>query len=97
MLYEEDSEVRPEHLSYLKRDLTDIDSTFILPREGIDLENVFKDFIVQALELTLGNQAQAARLLGISFSTLRYRMDKYGLKQYQKDATLALSGRKGGD
>ena len=97
VLYEEASEVRPEHLSYLKRDLTGIGSTFILPREGIDLENVFKEFIVQALELTLGNQAQAARLLGISFSTLRYRMNKYGLKEYQKEATLTLSGRKGGD
>ncbi|MEE9518937.1 MAG: helix-turn-helix domain-containing protein, partial [bacterium] len=53
---------------------------FTLPREGVDIESVFRSLIVQALDRTEDNQSQAARLLGISLPTLRYRMAKYGLK-----------------
>jgi DNA-binding protein Fis len=35
--------------------------------------------LVQALERTLGNQTQAARLLRITRDTLRYRMKKFNL------------------
>jgi transcriptional regulator with PAS, ATPase and Fis domain len=51
-----------------------------LPDEGIDLEAVIKDLIVQAMERTGGNKAMAARLLGISKPTLLYRLQKFGLK-----------------
>jgi DNA-binding NtrC family response regulator len=53
---------------------------FILPREGIRLEEVERDFIRQALDQSAGSRAGAARLLGISRHVLRYRMEKYGLK-----------------
>lgn len=53
---------------------------FSLPGEGISLEDVEKDLIVQALERSGGNQSRAARLLGITRHTLLYRMEKYGLK-----------------
>lgn len=53
---------------------------FSLPEEGISLEDVEKDLIVQALERSGGNQSRAARLLGITRHTLLYRMEKYGLK-----------------
>jgi len=43
------------------------------------LDNVEKDTILKALEQTRWNKTAAARLLGISFSTLRYRMQKLGL------------------
>jgi two-component system, NtrC family, response regulator AtoC len=36
---------------------------------------------VQALERTSGNVSRAARELGISRDTLRYRIDKYGLQK----------------
>ena len=36
--------------------------------------------IKSALEQAAGNQSQAARLLGISRDTLRYRLKKYGLE-----------------
>jgi two-component system response regulator AtoC len=51
-----------------------------LPDGGIDLEEVVKDLIVQAMERTRGNMAKAARLLGISKPTLVYRLQKFGLK-----------------
>ena len=35
---------------------------------------------MRALAQTQGNVTQAARLLGVSRDTLRYRIDKYNLK-----------------
>ncbi len=52
---------------------------FELPAEGVDLEQVERGLLVQALERTGGNQTGAARLLGISRYALRYRMEKFGL------------------
>ena len=79
VVYENASEVNPENLSFLKTGPFERDSFFDLPAEGIDIEDHFKDLILQALDKTQGNQSQAARLLGISLSTLRCRREKYGL------------------
>lgn len=51
-----------------------------LPERGIELEEVIKDLILQAMERTSGNMAKASRLLGISKPTLVYRLQKFGLK-----------------
>lgn len=53
---------------------------FVLPADGVDLEGVEKTLIVQALERSRGNKSQAARLLGISRDTLRYRLEKFDLE-----------------
>ena len=49
--------------------------------DGIDLEAMVarleQNLIHQALTLTDGNKTEAAELLGISFRSLRYRLDKY--------------------
>jgi transcriptional regulator with PAS, ATPase and Fis domain len=47
--------------------------------DGVDLEELEKDFIRQALERTGGNRTQAAQLLGLTRSTLLYRMQKFEL------------------
>ena len=65
-----------EHLSFLKASSHNETSAFALPSEGVDIESVFRVLIVQALEKAEDNQSQAARLLGISLPTLRYRMAK---------------------
>jgi len=55
-----------------------------LPDEGLDLEevvtNLETDLIRQALNKCRGNKTNAAKLLGLSFRSFRYRLDKYGLK-----------------
>ena len=51
-----------------------------LPDGGIELEEVVRDLIVQAMDRTRGNMARAARLLGISKPTLVYRLQKFGMK-----------------
>jgi two-component system response regulator PilR (NtrC family) len=61
-----------------------------LPAQGIDLERVVEDFerslIIRALERTSGHRTEAARLLGVTFRSLRYRLSKLG-----------ITGAEGGD
>jgi len=47
--------------------------------DGIDLEEVERQIIVKALERAKWNRTEAARLLGISKDTLRYRIEKFQL------------------
>ena len=46
---------------------------------GTQLEEIERDAIVKALEQTKYNKTAAARLLGISFRALRYRVKKLGI------------------
>jgi len=50
-----------------------------VPADGLVLEDVERKLIREALERANGNQSQAARLLGISRDTLRYRLKKHGM------------------
>lgn len=52
----------------------------VLPAEGIDLERLEQELIRQALERAQGNKSSAARLLGLTRDTLRYRLEKYGIE-----------------
>jgi DNA-binding NtrC family response regulator len=53
-------------------------SPFRLPPEGIDIEEVEKELIHQALEITEWNQSKAARKLNLGIDAFRYRMKKFG-------------------
>ena len=59
---------------------------FVLPAEGVDLDAVERDLIRQALERTGGNKSGAARLLGMSRDTFRYRADKHELALERPDS-----------
>jgi two-component system response regulator AtoC len=52
-----------------------------LPEGGLALEAVERALLAAALNKADGNQSAAARLLGVSRDTLRYRMEKFGLGQ----------------
>lgn len=62
-----------------------------LPDEGIDLEEIEKEILVQALERHDWNQTRAARYLNISRKTLIYRMEKFGLMPASDGAPSVLS------
>jgi DNA-binding NtrC family response regulator len=49
---------------------------FVLPEDGIDWERMEADLLDQALRRAGGNLAAAARLLGMSRSRLRYRLER---------------------
>ncbi len=51
---------------------------FKIPPDGIDIEEVEKELIRQALAMSKGNQSKAARLLNIGVDAMRYRMKKFG-------------------
>ncbi len=53
--------------------------SFVLPAEGIDLDELERSLLRQAVDRTDGNQSAAARMLGISRYALRYRLEKHGL------------------
>ena len=55
-------------------------SWWTCPEGGLALEAVERALLLKALERAGGNQSAAARLLGLSRDTLRYRMDKFGLE-----------------
>ncbi len=50
-----------------------------LPEEGIDLEEIEREILLQALEKHGWNQTHAANYLNISRKTLIYRMEKFAL------------------
>ena len=52
---------------------------FVLPPEGVSLDALERELICQALDRMAGNKTGAARLLGLSRDTLRYRLEKHGL------------------
>lgn len=54
--------------------------TAAVPLQEMSLEDAERSMLVQALEKTAGNQTRAAKRLGISRDTLRYRMKKFDLK-----------------
>jgi two-component system, NtrC family, response regulator PilR len=47
---------------------------------GTQLESIERDAIVKALEKTRYNKTAAAKLLGMSFRALRYRIKKLGIE-----------------
>jgi two-component system response regulator PilR (NtrC family) len=53
------------------------------PEDGLDLERHLeeyeRDILIKALEKTQGNRTEAARLLHVSFRSMRYRLSKLGI------------------
>jgi DNA-binding NtrC family response regulator len=78
--------VQPEHLpNWLFSQTMAVDqqpsnNQFKLPESGISLEEVEKNLILQALEKANNNKTLAAKLLNISYDSLRYQVKKYGLE-----------------
>ena len=54
-------------------------SSFQLPEEGIDLEEVELELVRQALDRTGASVPKAAKLLGLTAKTLEVRMQRFGL------------------
>src|SRR6185503_7212818 len=61
----------------------------VLPAEGVDLDQIVSDYertwVLRALEQTGGVRKRAATLLGISFRSLRYRLEKLGIDKGDDD------------
>ena len=58
---------------------------FRLPPNGVILEDVERELLVQAIERTGGNQTHAGQLLGINRDQVRYRIEKFWLGRPHAD------------
>lgn len=54
---------------------------FVLPEAGISLDELEKNLISQALERAKNNKTLAAKLLNITYDSLRYQIKKFGLEE----------------
>jgi transcriptional regulator with PAS, ATPase and Fis domain len=82
MVLEDQSQLTPENLAFGEEALS---SSLSMPpaspsRAGMSLEDAEKAMLAEAMQKSGGNQTQAARILGISRDTLRYRIKKFDLK-----------------
>jgi two-component system response regulator AtoC len=55
--------------------------TYDLPDEGVNLEQVERELVTQALKRTGWNHTKAAALLGLNRDQIRYRIEKFGLEK----------------
>jgi len=87
--------IGPEHFSFARPDLLGragpggtagvLAWVPTIPPEGLSLETLERELILQSLERAGGNKSQAARLLGLTRRTLYSRMEKHGLRTPAED------------
>lgn len=85
MLLAEEEELTDAHFSFLLESKDSIETEeekFILqvPPKGVKIDVVLKALILKTLKITNGNQVKAAKVLGLSRSKLRYRMEQLGIE-----------------
>jgi DNA-binding NtrC family response regulator len=78
MLLADRDRLEPEDFTTLTRTVSP--AQFKLPPEGVSIEDVERQLLMQALERANGNQTQAGQLLGINRDQVRYRVEKFGLR-----------------
>ena len=63
----------------------DANASMEIPDEGIILDHVMDDierrFLAEALDRTGGNLTQAAKILGMSYRSIRYKVKKLKVKE----------------
>jgi DNA-binding NtrC family response regulator len=65
-------------------------SMFRLPADGVNLEDVERQLLVQALERSGWNQTHAGQLLRINRDQVRYRIEKFGLRSHHREQAPPL-------
>ncbi|MBM4172838.1 MAG: sigma-54-dependent Fis family transcriptional regulator [Ignavibacteria bacterium] len=87
ILLESEDTISKESLSFLRvssqsqkhKDLAEGQHFLQIHQDGVLMNNVVKDLILQTLSKTNGNQIRAAKILGVSRAKLRYRIDQLGI------------------
>jgi|YelNatPaOPRAMG01_1025707.scaffolds.fasta_scaffold00013_29 two-component system response regulator AtoC len=87
VLLESDTVVKPEHLTFLSfhpnfstSRMLSSNPLVAIPPNGARMDDIMREAIIQTLEITNGNQIQAAKILGLTRSRLRYRMQQLKIK-----------------
>jgi len=75
-----DSTIDVQHLPAIESKLDGRKTRFDIPEEGINLDEVEKNLIHEALKKAGGNKTKAAELLGLTRRRLYSMMDRFGIK-----------------
>ena len=81
MLLADGEWLAPEHFPMSRGGRRPAGQGIELPEEGLSLETVERELVVQALARTGWNQTKAAALLGLNRDQIRYRVEKFGLEK----------------
>lgn len=76
LIFLDRSQIDADDLTILETTAPPADGAWKVPPTGLHLEEVERRLILSALETAGNNKTKAARLLGISRDTLRYRLEK---------------------
>ncbi len=80
--------LKKKHLHFLNpaEEIDENSDEYLLriPPQGIKADIVLRDLIMKTLEITNGNQVKAAKILGLSRSKLRYRMEQLDIEVTKK-------------
>jgi len=79
MLLADGNELHESHFPMLAGGEGELSTAISLPHEGINLEELERSLVVQALERSGWNQTKAATLLGLNRDQIRYRIEKFDL------------------
>jgi DNA-binding NtrC family response regulator len=81
MLMADGNELTLEHFPLGGLAGTNLGKEVALPATGIDLEQLERSLVIQALERSGWNQTRAAALLGLNRDQIRYRIEKFKLEK----------------
>ncbi|MFA5909181.1 MAG: sigma-54 dependent transcriptional regulator [Vicinamibacterales bacterium] len=81
MLLSEGNELNESHFPMLNASDAELSTGMGLPAAGINLEEMERSLVVQALERSGWNQTKAATLLGLNRDQIRYRIEKFKLEK----------------
>jgi DNA-binding NtrC family response regulator len=81
MLLTEGDELTLDHFPIVEKRSADLSESVELPAGGIDLEQLERSLVVQALTRSAWNQTRAATLLGVNRDQIRYRIEKFKLEK----------------
>ena len=83
MLLTEGEELTIDHFPILEKRAGDLSESVELPAAGVDLDQLERSLVVQALQRSGWNQTRAATLLGLNRDQIRYRIEKFKLEKPQ--------------
>jgi DNA-binding NtrC family response regulator len=81
MLLTDGDELTLDHFPIVDASAARLSESVELPVEGIDLEQLERSLVVQALQQSGWNQTRAATLLGLNRDQIRYRIEKFKLEK----------------
>jgi two-component system response regulator AtoC len=81
MLLADGNELAAAHFPILAHSAGPLTEGVPLPTAGIDLEQLERSLVTQALQRTNWNLTHASKLLGMNRDQIRYRIEKFGLER----------------